>query len=375
MAGNFVEEYLKDLRKYGDFETIAPEDNDAAEPPVAPSHGVTLLSVFDIFKPQPDAQFLIPALGVAPGAPTALIGQGYVGKTLIATSIALAVATGGLVWGLYTARKGRVLHLDYEQGLRVTARRTQRLARGMGISAKDLAGQMSWGILPNLRLTSKDAEERFVELFTGYALVVLDALKGITPGVEENSSEIRDYMNILTRAAERTGCVVLLLHHAGKTPPTGAKPRKEMGRGSSGIFDECQTVFVATGEKGQPIYVSHEKDRELGATVEDFGLRIEDVMIDGDAKAGLRVVHLEAAQAKPKVDLDADMDRVIASVRKCIEKNPGIAGADGIQPRVGIRMVAVRAAVKSLLMSGEVVNTDRRYVRLYLKTMVPQETN
>lgn len=353
----------------------AAEERAGIQERPAPLHGVKLLGVDEIFATQPDAQFLIPALGIAPGAPTGLFGQGYVGKTLIATSIALAVASGSLVWGLYMARRGRVLHLDYEQGLRVTARRTQRLARGMGIAPESLRNRMSWGILPNLRLTSKDAEDHFAELFTGYALVILDALKGLTPGVEENSSEIRDYMNILTRAAERTGCVVLLLHHAGKTPPTGSKPRKEMGRGSSGIFDECQTVFVATGEKGQPIYVSHEKDRELGATVQDFGLRIEDVNLEGDPKAGLRVVHLDASQTKQGPDLDAEMDRVIGLVRKCIEKCPGIAGAELIQPRVGVRMATVRAAVRSLLVSGEVVNVDRRYVRLFLKHMVPQEAN
>src|SRR5690606_8543983 len=79
------------------------------------------------------------------------------------------------------------------------------------------------------------------------------------------------------------------------------KARKEMGRGSSAIYDECQAVFVVTGDKDEDKRVTHEKDRELGELVPEFGLRIEDVaagadpgeedvsLEEYDPKAGLRV--------------------------------------------------------------------------------------
>ena len=355
----------------GSFVDDEPGSASSTIPPERPP--VDLLGVDEIFAPQADANMLVPALGISPGAPTALVGQGYVGKTILATSVGLSVATGRALWSVYRVRQGRVLSLDYEQGKRVTSIRTQRLARGMGIDREELRATMSWGILPRLRLTTPDAEEHFSRLFDGYALVILDALKGLTPGVEENSSEIRDYMGTLTRASERTGAACLLLHHAGKTPPVGNRPRKEMGRGSSGIFDECQTVFIATGEKGAAVYVSHEKDRELGSTVPDFGLRIEDVEIDGNPKAGLRVVHLEASQAKPARDLDAEMAAGIALVRECIRKNPGVAGAESVRALLGVAMGKVRPALQTLLATGEVVNTTRRGARLYLRDAVPRD--
>ncbi len=362
---------------FGDSGTFDEQEPASAASTIPPEGTVRLpvdlLGVDEIFASQPDANLLVPALGISPGAPTGLFGQGYVGKTILATSVGLSVATGRPVWGIYRVRQGPVLSLDYEQGKRVTAIRTQRIARGMDVDPEALRSTMSWGILPRLRLTTPGAEDLFCRVFDGYALVILDALKGLTPGVEENSSEIRDYMGTLTRASERTGATCLLLHHAGKTPPVGNRPRKEMGRGSSGIFDECQTVFVATSEKGAAVYVSHEKDRELGSTVQDFGLRIEDVEIDGNPKAGLRVVHLEASQAKPTRDLDAEMKAGIDMVRDCIRKNPGVAGAESVRALLGIATGKVRPALQTLIATGEVVNTLRRGARLYLREAVPRD--
>jgi hypothetical protein len=55
-----------------------------------------------------------------------------------------------------------------------------------------------------------------------------------------------------------------------------------------------------TAKKEEPAHVSHEKDRELGSTVADFGLRIEDVPTDdGNPKGGLRVVHLDREPLRP----------------------------------------------------------------------------
>ena len=67
-------------------------------------------------------------------------------------------------------------------------------------------------------------------------------------------------------------------------------------RGSSALFDACASVFIFDGAKDQPTRVTHEKCRNRGILVSDFGLRIEDVAIDGDPRGGLRVVHMEREQ-------------------------------------------------------------------------------
>lgn len=329
-------------------------------------HAVPLLGVAEMFEPQPDANMLVPALGIAPGAPSGFFGQGYVGKSLLGMSACLSVASGHPLWGVFSVRRGKALHLDYEQGRRVSARRVQRLALGMGLTREELEGRIAWGILPRLRLTTKEAEDAFSKLLEGYAVVLLDALKGLTPGVDENSSEIRDYMGILTRASEVTGCTCLLLHHAGKTSPGGERPRKELGRGSSGIYDECQTVFACTGKKDEPIYVSHEKDRELGMCVADFGLRIEDIERDGNPKAGMRVVHLEHEQMRP--DAETQHLDLVKEVYLYLIKNPDVPGVEALAARMGKRPQAVRVAVRELEAADELVNVgEPRRPRLRVK--------
>jgi hypothetical protein len=180
---------------------------------------------------------------------------------------------------------------------------------------------------------------------------------------------IRDYLGVLSRASERTGCAVVLAHHAGKTPLNGERPRKESGRGSSAIFDECQAVFVVTAKKGEPALVSHEKDRELGATVADFGLRIDDVTTDdGNPKGGLRVVHLDREQMKgSRGEPEARFARAMEEVRECVRGNPGLAGVEAVRERVGMKTQTVRAALRQLVADGEIVERSaaRNGIRLF----------
>ena len=311
---------------------------------------VSLIGFDALFAPPADANLLVPGLGIAAGPPTLLIGQGYAGKSIACQSAGLSIAMGRPLWGVHACRRARFLHLDYEQGLRVTGRRWQRRARGAGIDPEDLRGWLDAAILPRLNLTSPEAVDAFAHLFDGFGAVMVDALKGSTPGVDENDSGIRDYMGVLSRASERTGCVVLLVHHAGKTPLAGSRPRKEAARGSSGIFDECQTVFVMTAEKGQPAVVSHEKDRELGTTVPDFGLRIEDVAIDGNAKAGLRVVHMDRAELEASAE--KELARRVWSAVRALAPN---ATTTTIRERVNVSASDTISALRRLEVAGHLV--------------------
>ena len=346
------------------------EDTDAGRPLVS------FLSDDDVFTPEPPSNLLVPALGLAAGPPVGLFGQGYVGKTIIAMSLGLSVALGRPLWGLHTVRRGAYVHFDHEQGRRLTKARVQRLTAGLAAGKEDLRDRLKIAIYPRLTLVTPNAEDHYTRVFEGHAVAVIDALKGITPGVDENSSQIRDFIGILSRASERTGCAVILLHHAGKTPLAGDRPRKESGRGSSAIFDECQSVFVITAKKNEPAFVSHEKDRELGMTVADFGLRIEDVPTDdGNPKGGLRVVHLDREQIRSSADPATKFARAVAEVRECIRKHPGIAGADAVRERVAMKAQTVRAAVQQLVADAEVVtrSAPRNGVRLYLAHAAPPE--
>jgi AAA domain len=226
--------------------------------------------------PEPaNENLVVPDLGIGAGPPVGVFGQGYVGKTILCMSLGMSVALGRPAWGKYRVRRGVWVHFDYEQGRKETKRRVQRIAAAFGVGREETRDLLHVAVYPEVNLTTPDAVQHYVEAMHGASIATIDALKGITPGVEENSSSMRDFMRILSMASEATGCTVLLIHHAGKFD--GKKARKELGRGSSAIYDECQAVFVVTGDKDEDKRVTHEKDRELGETVPEFALRIEDV--------------------------------------------------------------------------------------------------
>jgi len=291
-------------------------DGSVKEAAVEPEPAIGFIAHDDLFSVEPkNENLVVPELGIGAGPPIGFFGQGFVGKTIMSMALGMAVALGKQAWGRFAVRQGTWVHFDYEQGRRETKKRVQRLATGFGIGKEELRDRMKVAIYPSVNLTTTDAVKHYIEAMTGATIATIDALKGITPGVEENSSSMRDYMRILSVASEETGCAVILIHHAGKTDPK--KARKEMGRGSSAIYDECQSVFVVTGDKDEDKRVTHEKDRELGETAPEFGLRFEDIeddMLSDDAEnvspdlcgtgRGLRVVVVSGVQ-------EQQMDRIV----------------------------------------------------------------
>jgi hypothetical protein len=381
-GGHFVAGYVK---------PYAERQNGAASPPV--NFGAALpeqpslvrcLTADEFFAAESTANLVVPSLGICPGPPTGFVGQAYVGKTIVAFSFGLSVALGRNMWGVWPVQQGPWLHLDYEQGRRHTKARIHRLARGFGVPDELLRelianGTIRIAVLPDLRLTTDRAADHFKRAFEGARLVTCDSLRPMLGGVDENSSQVRALMGSLTAASDASAAAVALLHHGGKTPIEGGRPRKETPRGSSGIIDEFQSFFVMTKAKGEPVaLVTHEKDRELGLAVADFGLCIEDVPTDdGNMKGGLRVVHLDREQMTGKGP-DAGsalLTRAIEAARACVRENPGIAGAEAVAERVQIRRQTVSAALKQLVADGEVIpqKSPRGGVRLFLTHMAPPE--
>jgi RecA-family ATPase len=233
-----------------------------------------------------------------------------------------------------------------------------------------------------LNLTTDKAIDHFKREFEGVRLVTCDSLRCMIGAVSENASEVRELLRVLTRASDATDAAVGLIHHAGKTPEEPSqRQRREMGRGSSAIGDEVQSMFVMSKRKGDPVtLVTHEKDRELGVEASDFGLRIEDVPADEDGrdpKWGLRVVHVDHAEMKAgaQVEPDEKFARTLEAVTKCVRSNPGIAGTGAIAERLGIRKQTASAAVGQLVAEGSIVSrkVGGNAVRLYCPEALPAE--
>ncbi len=260
---------------------------------------IPVLGVSDLSEPLRPLPWLVEALGLAPGPPVIAAGYGYSRKTLAWQAAAVSVAAGASLWGVWRVRRGRALHLDYEQGRRLTQERYQRLARGLGIELADLPEDaLSVACLPAMHLDARGAELALSRACEGMALVLVDSYRAACPGTDENSSEARAPLDVLARVSERTGACIVVVHHAKKPQQNQNESAKYSLRGSSSIFDACSGVFVFDGEKGKPTKVSHEKERNRGTCVVDFGLDAVDVPEPHgrDPKWGLRVVHLDPAE-------------------------------------------------------------------------------
>lgn len=280
-----------------------------------PEPKYSIESATKIAQPLPPVPFLLRPLGLAAGAPALVAGYGFAGKTIALQSMALSVASGKGVWGLWTPKRGRAIHIDFEQGRRLTCERYQRLAIGMGVDLHDLDDALGLCCFPKINLEHRDTFDVYRQMLTGYDLAIVDSLRAAAPRADENSSEARVPMDILGRVSEATGCLVVLLHHARKpTQGEGHGSMKYRIRGSGALFDAAASVFTFAAEKGRSTRVSHEKCRNLGQTAEDFGLKIEDTAATSTGMRGLTVSHMDLQQLIRE-------DEVAKAVRCGVKRN------------------------------------------------------
>jgi len=280
-----------------------------------------------IFEPLPPTPWVCQSLDLLPGPPALLAGYGYSGKTSAAQAMALAVASGQSIWGAFASVCGPVLHSDYEQGARLTRARYQRLAVGMQIDPTTLfPGRLELEVLGPY-LTDTDAERYWSKACDGKTLWILDSLRALAPGLDENSSDFRRIIDLCFRISERTGCAVVIITHGRKSSPHDDSDGREKLRGSSAIFDAASSVFLLELQRHDQaetvVRVTHEKARTNGRAQAPFSLRFVDVEEDGDTHAGLLIL------AEPEPSKEAIRERRLnaldARVLKAVTDNPNLS--------------------------------------------------
>lgn len=381
-----LEHKVKQARKNGKMETGigdrdvkpanvtgAPVDEEREairEEPASPAPvGFVALSFDELCAPVPEINYLVKGLDLSPGRPAKIVGVGGGGKTLAALSMELSVIVGRRVWGDghgagFWCRQGPAAHFDYEMGKNPSLRRARRLAIGMGVSwAQDVVPGLRLYPMPRLYMNTEGVADHFKRAVDGCAIAVIDSLRRALPGEDENDSGITRYMDVLTRVSEDTQCSFLILHHA-TTKRTfggdGGDPRGA-GRGSSALFDACGSELLLSGKRGEPMLVQHTRTFEGSTPAEDFYLAIEDVEIEGQPKAGLRVVYrtveqVETSAAQP-AEIDHELVRIVAAVRR--EGPVGVAGADAAASLASMKAQRGRAAVRVALSRGLLVNVAK----------------
>jgi KaiC/GvpD/RAD55 family RecA-like ATPase len=185
--------------------------------------------------PPPPVPWLAPPI-LARGALTALYAPGGDGKSLLSMALAAAIAHGGDLAGI-ECKPGIAVYLDAENGEHEIHRRVHTLGLpASGVRVADASG---------LDLRGDIAEVEAVVGDTSPDLLVLDSLRSLTPGMDENdTAQTARALDPLRRLAHESGAAILLIHHANK----GGRDF----RGASAIRDSVDVLWHLGREDQDP---------------------------------------------------------------------------------------------------------------------------
>jgi hypothetical protein len=283
-------------------------------------------------EPLGPVPWLCLGLGLAPGRPSILVAYAGAGKTLAAQDLALSVAAGKPVFGdaRFGVRKGSVVHFDVDQGKRATVRRYQRLALGRGI---DLRGLDLKVVAHDGHLSDAISYERMRRACEGRSLCIIDSLRGIAPGMDENSSEFGGVLQNLAALSDDTGCTFLLIHHEGKPSQGGTRGAKHAGRGSSAIQDRAGNVWrLVQDEKTKAVRWEQAKVSEhCEDRLPPFSTRwVEKVLDTHSERLGLDGARIETCKDELASDAVTLEERLVVARALCGDTGRSARGLMGM---------------------------------------------
>lgn len=169
---------------------------------------------------------------------TMLYAARGIGKTFVALSIAVAVASGGNLFGWRAEKPRRTLYIDGEMPARTMQDRIRAIETGAGCRLDDNLFQLITpdeqpdGAMPNL--SDYDGQLALADIVKDFDFIVIDNLATLCRGGKENESDSWGKMQEWLLNLRHLGKSVLLVHHAGKTGDQ---------RGSSAKEDILDTVI------------------------------------------------------------------------------------------------------------------------------------
>jgi replicative DNA helicase len=323
------------------------------------SRRVKLLGASEILALLPPVPYLLQALDICPGAPTLFAGLGFSAKTLLAHALALAVACDAPAWGAFPVRPGKAVLLDFEQGQHLSRRRIQRMARGMGLVPEGDALRLA--SMPGLYLDDATAEAELSALCQGVALLVVDSLSAACPSLEENSASARKVLDALGRVSERTGCVVVVIHHARKPSKDDTGGARNSIRGSGALFDAAGAVVVFERQPDETIVLRHEKARASGRLSESLTATIVDTE---DGGLAVRVEESRKPGAQGELDGAGALEAAKQAIVEHLTANGPVASANVLCLRLKGRRQVIYTAAKELTLEGVILRESDASLRL-----------
>lgn len=291
-------------------------------PPMRRDFGTVLLDDVTL-DPEPEA--LISGLLTA-GGMSALWGEPGCGKSFLAASMALAVATGSEFFGRRVLQGG-VIYVAAEGGRgfkkRLVAHRkrhgiAKRTPFALIPGAVDLCteGHETEALIAEIRAVAEAIE-------VPVQLIVIDTLARVMAGGNENDSQD---MGALIRNGDRireaTGAHLMFVHHGGKD-----KDRKT--RGHSSFYGALDTAIEVTAHDGSDLKTATVRKQKDGEDGGHLAFRLDVVTVDyrdGEEVTSCVVVPAEEGAAAPQADRGRKLTGVNAIALDALRKAIGDHG-------------------------------------------------
>lgn len=219
------------------------------DPPAAPRKSqLNLRHADELVRDRPTLRPAIIDGLLRTGETMNFISAPKIGKSWLATSLALSVVSGQKWLGRFWTRKGRVLICDNELHDATMANRIPGIAAAMGLVTDDW-GQNKLDIV-NLRGELVDLLALCADLgefteFGSYDLIILDAFYRFVPrGYDENlNTDMAFLYNVLDACAKKIGCAFVCVHHSTKGSQA-SKSVVDTGAGAGSMARAADSHFV-----------------------------------------------------------------------------------------------------------------------------------
>lgn len=283
----------------------------------------------EIWAPLAPPDFGVAGLFVR-GALGLIVAPGSSLKTWMAVDLLLATATGSPWLGRFPCKVGSSLLIDWESGDYECRRRVHRLGHGREVTPPVQGlGLVS---MPPFTMADDGFLVDFASLAATHAVIVLDSLTGGSGGADENDSRFAAVLYRLKAIATASGCIVIVLHHAKKSPTNGAAvDQQELVRGSSAIFNAVDVVLQLSRAEDGAFKVTQTKARS-GKAVEPFMVRVDDL---SDAASTITASNVPDGEASELEAVSRPLDKAKRAVITLLARQHDLRSKNEICNRTG----------------------------------------
>jgi len=263
-------------------------------------------------------------------------------KTFVLLDLSLAIATGRDFLGYAIDRPGPVVYVSGEEPRWRLQERLEGLARARGVTDAAPAVLLADEGVPRVRI---DLAEHVIRLTSivrevGAVALVLEPLRRVFDGDENDSGELGAALNRLTELTRQTGACVFLSHHVSKAGATGGAAL----RGSSDIRS-WYDLGVSLTRRGESVRAEIES-RDVDVESFAFALRGRDDA-DGERMLWLDRVEVGEGDDERQAELEAKIAAVLAK---------GSLTRSKVAEEVGGRKADVLVAIKLMVEAGRLVD-------------------